>query len=55
MILGRDILTELGLILKISEHVTIWGDGPLKGSASSIVDFVTYKFEVLNIGKTTTD
>ena len=55
MILGRDILTELGLSLKFSEHVTIWGDGPLKCSASPMVDFVTYKFKVLNTGKTTTD
>ena len=31
MILGRDLLTKLGLNLKFSEHVIKSDDGPLKG------------------------
>ena len=31
MILGQDILTELGLNLKLSEHVINSDDEPLKG------------------------
>ena len=38
MILGRDLLTELGLNLKFSEHVIEADDGPFKGSKTIIVD-----------------
>ena len=41
MVLGRDILTELGLKLKFSEHVIEAGDGPLKGPTTPMVDLDT--------------
>ena len=44
MILGRYILTELGLNLKFSEHVIEADDGPFKGSTTPMVDLVMYKF-----------
>ena len=34
MILGQDILTELGLNLKFSEHVIKADDGPFNGSTT---------------------
>ena len=42
MISGKVILTELGLNLKLSEHVTEADDGPFKGSTAAIVDLGTY-------------
>ena len=42
IILGRDILTELGLDLKKSEHVIESYDGNFKGSTSPMVDLGTY-------------
>ena len=43
--IGRDLLAELGLNLKISEHVIKVSDGTFKGFTTSIVDFGTYKFK----------
>ena len=44
MILGRDLLTELGLNVKLSNHV-IEGDGrPFKGSTAPMVDLGMYEF-----------
>ena len=45
MILGRDILTTLGLNLKFSENVIIGGEGPLKGCSSHMVDVSNYYFK----------
>ena len=42
MILGRDLLTELGLNLKFSDHVIISNDGHFKGYTSPMVDLGTY-------------
>ena len=47
MILVQDILTELGLNLKFSEHVVEADDGLFNGSTTLIVDLGTYIF--LNI------
>ena len=38
MILGRYLLTELGLDLKFSENVGIGGKGPYEGFSASMVD-----------------
>ena len=51
MILGQDLLTELGLNPKFSEHVIEADDGPFNGSATTLVDLVTYRFKYLNTGK----
>ena len=48
MILGRNILTELGLNFKFSEHVIKDDDGPFKGSTTSVVNLGTYIFKYLN-------
>ena len=53
MILGRDKLTELGLNLKLSEHVIKLDDGPLKGSTAPMVDLGTYQLKYLNTGEFT--
>ena len=52
-ILVRDLLTELILNLKFSEHVIGEYDGPLKGSSSFMVDLCTYEFKYLNTGEIT--
>ena len=53
MILGRDILTELGLNLKFSEHVIEADYGNFNRSKTSMVDLGAYIFKDLNIGKFT--
>ena len=53
MILGRDILTDLGLSLKFSDHVIKAYDGTFKGSTSPMVEPGTYSFEDLNTGNIT--
>ena len=53
MILGRDILTELGLNIKLSEHVIRADDGPFKECKTPMVDLVTYIFKDLNTGEIT--
>ena len=50
MILGRDLLTELALNLKIP-HVIEAYDGHFKGSTVPMVDFSTYIFKYLDTGK----
>ena len=50
MILGRDILTELGLNPKLSEHVIEADDGTFKGSTTPMVDLGKYGFKYLNTG-----
>ena len=41
-ILGRYLLTDLGLNLKFSDHVIEADDGPFKGSTAPMVDLGTY-------------
>ena len=53
MILGRDLLTELGLNLKLSDHIIEADDGPFKGSTTPMVDLGTYIFKYLNTDKIT--
>ena len=48
MILGRYVLTALGLNLKISYHVIEEDDGPLKGLTALIADLGRYEFKYLN-------
>ena len=42
IILGRDLLTVLGLDSKMSEHVITVGDGPYKGYTDPMLDKCTY-------------
>ena len=51
MILGRYILTELGLVLNFSDHVIEADGGTFKESTTFMVDLGTYTFKDLNIGK----
>ena len=44
IILGKDILTALGLNLRFSDHVTKSDNGPLQGSMAPMVDLGTYEF-----------
>ena len=53
IILGRYILTTLGLSLKFSDHVIEEYYGPLTGSTESMVDLSRYEFKDLNTGKIT--
>ena len=53
MILVQDILTELGLNLKFSEHVIKEYGGKFKVSTTPMVDLGTYVFKYLNTGKIT--
>ena len=48
MILGQYLLTELGLNLKISEHVIEANYITFKGSTTPMVDLSTYVFKYLN-------
>ena len=41
MILGRDILTELGLHLKLSDHFIEADVGPFEGYTATMVDLGT--------------
>ena len=50
-ILGRYLLTELGLNINIYDHVIEAHDGPLKGSTAPMVDMGRYEFKGLNAGK----
>ena len=42
MILGRDLLTVLGLYSKMSEQVITVGDGPYKGYTAPMLYMCTY-------------
>ena len=53
MILGKDLLTELGLKLRSSEHVIKVDYGPFNGSTIHMVDLGMYIFKDLNTGKVT--
>ena len=47
MILGRGIITTLGLDIKFSEHVLIRGAGPYEGCLAPMVDVNNYDFKHL--------
>ena len=51
MILGRNILTNLGLNIKCSYPIIEAYYGPFKGSTAPMVDLVMYEFKYLNTGK----
>ena len=51
MILGRDILPELRLNLKFSEHVIKADEGTFMGATSPMVDLGACIFKDLNTGK----
>ena len=51
IILGRYILTELGLNLNFSKHIIKADYGTLKGSTPPMVDLGKYQFKYLNTGK----
>ena len=45
MILGRDILTALGIDLKLSENIIIGGDGTYEGYSTAMIDVRNYDFK----------
>ena len=47
MILGRDLLTALGLYLKFSENIIIIDDRQYKGCSARKVDLSNYYFKSL--------
>ena len=47
MILGRDLLTALGLDLKFSEKVIHGGEGPCEGSSALMVHIKNYDLNIL--------
>ena len=47
MILGKDLLTALGLDIKFSENIIIGGDGTYKGCLAPMVDVSNYDFKPL--------
>ena len=49
--LGQDLLTELWLNLKFSEHFIKADDGPFKNSTTPMAYLGTYVFKDLNTGK----
>ena len=51
IILGQYLLTELGLNLKLSEHVTKSGDGTFKGYTTHMVYLSMHIFNDLNTEK----
>ena len=53
IILVQEILTELRLNLKSSDHVIKADDGTFKGSKTPMVDLGMYEFKDLNTGKIT--
>ena len=50
VVLGRDILPELVVNIKFSEHAIKEGDGPLKGFMAPMVDLGMYEFKNLDTG-----
>ena len=47
MILGRDLLTALGLDLKFSEDIIMGGDGTYEGCSTPMIDVSNYDFKPL--------
>ena len=50
MFLGRDILTVLGINLKLYDHIIEAYDGPFNRSTTPMVDLGTYEFKDLYTG-----
>ena len=53
MILGRDILRDLALNLKLSDHIIEADSVTFKGYTAPMVDLDTYEFKDLNPGRIT--
>ena len=53
MILGRYLLTESGINLKLFDHVIKFDEGTFKGLTAPTVDYGVYSFNDLNTGKIT--
>ena len=53
MIVGRDILAELGLNLKFFNCVIEGDEGTFKGSTEPTVDLGKYEFKYFETGKVT--
>ena len=51
MIIGRYLLTLLGLNISLSEHAIKTGDGHLKGPTATMVDLGVHEFKDLNTEK----
>ena len=51
VILFKDLLTVLGINLKVPDHVIEVNDGNFKGSTTLMVDMDNYEFKDLNRGK----
>ena len=47
MILGRDLLTVLGMDLNVSENIILGGEGPKKGCSAPMVGVNNYEFNIL--------
>ena len=47
MILGRDLLTALGLDLNFIENVIIGGEGPYEGCLAPMFDVRNYNFKYI--------
>ena len=47
MILGRYLLTALGLNIKFYKNVIIGGEGPYEGCSESMVDISKYDFNII--------
>ena len=47
MILGRYLLTAMGIDLKFSENIIIGGDGSYEGCSEPMVDVINYGFKSL--------
>ena len=47
MILGRDLLTALGLDLKFSEDIIIGGEGPYEGCLAPMAELSNYDCKYL--------
>ena len=45
MLLGRDLLTALGMDLNFSENLKIGGEGPFEGCSSFMDDKISYEFK----------
>ena len=51
MILGRDLLKELKLSIKLFDHAIDYDYRSFKGSTEPTVDLGTQEFKILNTGK----
>ena len=47
MILGRDLLTAMGLYLKFSKNVIIGREVPYEGCSAPMVDVSNYDFNII--------